>query len=59
MLVNGAWVPSDAMAYEPRGHRGANGDLDGDGIRNADDDDRDGDGVVNWRDTYPGNPNRS
>jgi hypothetical protein len=58
-LVNGAWVRSNDLAYNPRGHGGPNGDLDGDGIRNADDDDRDGDGVVNWRDRYPRDQNRS
>ena len=61
-LVGGTWVRSDDYAYnrgDRRMERGPNGDIDHDGIRNRDDNDRDGDGVANWRDNYPNNPNRS
>ncbi|HEY0823142.1 MAG TPA: YXWGXW repeat-containing protein [Ramlibacter sp.] len=58
-LAGGTWVRTDNLAYERRMNRGANGDMDHDGIRNADDDDRDGDGVANWRDDFPNNRNRS
>ena len=58
LLVNGGWVQSDDLAYNPRGHGGRNGDIDNDGVRNRDDNDRDGDGVVNWRDAFPRDGNR-
>ena len=66
-LVGGQWVRSDRYSYDDdmRDRRynsprfGPNGDLDGDGIRNADDRDRDGDGVANRDDDFPNNPNRS
>lgn len=69
-LVGGQWVRSEAYAYDDddedwrdrrwRSQRfGPNGDLDGDGVRNADDRDRDGDGVANRHDDFPNNRNRS
>lgn len=62
-LVGGQWVrEDDRFADDRRGgrfERGPNGDLDGDGVRNADDRDRDGDGVANRDDDFPNNPNRS
>ncbi len=61
-LAGGTWVRTDNLAYDRgdrRMNRGPNGDMDHDGIRNADDDDRDGDGVANWRDNFPSNRNRS
>lgn len=59
-LASGHWVRTDNVTYDDRrGLRGPNGDLDGDGIRNADDRDRDGDGVANRNDDFPNNPNRS
>ena len=58
-LAGGAWVRTDNLAYDRSERRGPNGDMDHDGIRNADDDDRDGDGVANWRDNFPNNRNRS
>lgn len=57
-MVGGNWVRTDNHAYDGRRHRGPDGDMDRDGIRNADDQDRDGDGVVNWRDNFPDDPNR-
>jgi hypothetical protein len=61
VLAGGQWVRSDDFAYDDdrRGRRGPNGDLDGDGIRNADDRDRDGDGVANRDDDFPNNDRRS
>jgi hypothetical protein len=38
---------------------GPNGDMDRDGIANANDRDRDGDGIRNRRDRYPDDPRRS
>lgn len=66
-LVGGQWVRGDRYAYDDdmRDRRwnsprfGPNGDLDGDGVRNADDRDRDGDGVANRDDDFPSNPSRS
>lgn len=59
-LVSGHWVATNNYSYDNReGRRGPNGDLDGDGVRNADDRDRDGDGVANRDDDFPNNPNRS
>ena len=66
-LVAGHWVETDDYAYNREfddrryrsRHFGPNGDLDRDGILNKDDRDRDGDGVANWNDDYPNNPNRS
>lgn len=62
-LVSGQWVRTDQYGYADRDdrrmNRGPNGDMDGDGIRNADDRDRDGDGVANRDDDFPSNPNRS
>lgn len=62
-LVGGQWVRSDNIGYNDRRggrfERGPNGDMDGDGVRNADDRDRDGDGVANRYDDFPSNPNRS
>lgn len=57
-LTGGYWVRDDDDRRHS--HRfGPNGDLDGDGIRNADDRDRDGDGVANRDDDFPSNPRRS
>jgi hypothetical protein len=59
-LVGGSWVATDRFgADDRRMNRGPNGDMDHDGIRNADDEDRDGDGIANWRDNFPNNRNRS
>jgi len=59
-LVGGTWVATDRFgSNDRRMNRGPNGDMDHDGIRNADDDDRDGDGVANWLDDFPNNRNRS
>lgn len=59
-LVGGQWVRNDNVTYDNRRDlRRPNGDMDRDGVRNADDQDRDGDGVVNWNDDFPDNPNRS
>jgi hypothetical protein len=59
-LVGGQWIRSDDVTYDDRrGRRGPNGDMDGDGVRNADDRDRDGDGVANRDDDFPNNPDRS
>jgi hypothetical protein len=61
-LVSGQWMRSDNYAYDDddrRQARGPNGDLDGDGVRNADDRDRDGDGVANRNDDFPNDPDRS
>lgn len=68
ILRSGEWVPTDRvshyrgdaadLAYQRR-HPGANGDLDVDGVRNRDDRDRDGDGIMNWRDGYPNDASRS
>lgn len=63
-LVGGQWVRTDNLArYDEDDRndfrRGPNGDLDGDGVRNADDRDRDGDGVSNRDDDFPNNANRS
>ena len=60
VLVGGTWVATERFgSNDRRMNRGPNGDMDHDGIRNADDDDRDGDGVVNWLDEFPNNRNRS
>ena len=62
-LVSGQWVQNDRLSHDDRRggrfERGPNGDLDGDGVRNADDRDRDGDGVANRDDDFPNDPNRS
>jgi hypothetical protein len=62
-LVGGQWVQARQYGMDDRRggrfERGPNGDIDGDGVRNADDRDRDGDGVVNRNDDFPNNPNRS
>ena len=59
-LAGGHWARGDNVAaYDPSRHRGANGDLDSDGVLNRDDRDRDGDGVLNWDDARPGNPLRN
>jgi hypothetical protein len=58
-VVGGNWVHTDNYADGSRADRGPNGDMDHDGIRNANDQDRDGDGVVNWRDNFPNDPNRN
>lgn len=72
VLVGGDWVPVERHAsnssrfsdpdWQPPGRRyryGPNGDLDGDGVRNADDRDRDGDGVRNRDDDFPNDPARA
>ena len=51
---NGEWVMVGG-----NWERGAYGDRDHDGVRNARDHDRDGDGVPNRYDRYPNNPRRS
>jgi hypothetical protein len=66
-MTGGTWVRCDDYAYDDgrRDHRersrrfGPYGDIDRDGILNKDDRDRDGDGVSNWNDDFPNNPNRS
>lgn len=67
-LVGGQWVRSDRYSYDDddrherrqaRRLYGPNGDLDGDGVRNAEDRDRDGDGVANRFDDFPSDPRRS
>jgi len=69
-LVGGQWVRGDRYSYDDDDDRyerrqarrqlyGPNGDLDGDGVRNADDRDRDGDGVANRFDDFPSDPRRS
>lgn len=59
VLAGGHWSRGDAVAtYDPRRHRGANGDLDGDGVMNRHDGDRDGDGVLNRHDDHPRDPTR-
>ncbi|HZN46297.1 MAG TPA: thrombospondin type 3 repeat-containing protein [Ramlibacter sp.] len=57
-MVGGNWVRTDNYAYGGRVDFGPYGDMDHDGIRNADDQDRDGDGVANWRDNFPNDPTR-
>jgi hypothetical protein len=57
-MVGGNWVRTDHYAYGGRVDLGPYGDMDHDGIRNADDQDRDGDGVANWRDNFPNDPTR-
>ena len=64
MLVGGHWAATENVALrlqddDEEWRRGPMGDLDGDGIRNADDGDRDGDGMRNSDDRYPNNPNRT
>ena len=51
VMVGGTWDRVQA--------RGPKGDLDHDGIANRDDHDKDGDGVRNGRDRFPGNDRRS
>ena len=55
-LASGHWVSTDRLA---RLDRDAYGDMDNDGVRNADDRDRDGDGIANRNDDFPRDPNRS
>ena len=72
VLVGGDWIPerharNNGRYGDPDFQRGGgrrhlygpDGDLDGDGVRNADDRDRDGDGLRNRDDDFPNDSARS
>lgn len=62
-IAGGSWSPNRYLDLEQDRRddtqRFGRGDLDRDGIRNAQDSDFDGDGLANWEDEFPLNAARS